>query len=482
MSKKEIVMKNLWAGRFSKSAEPKLQEYWNSIGFDWKLLVHDITGSLAHCRMLAKCGIITAEEGDKITLALKELLREALNGKVEFALEDEDIHMNVERLLHESIGPLAGKLHTARSRNDQVAVDMHLYVREKTIRVVELLMEFANTLLAQAAQHKELYFSGYTHLQRAQPVLFSHHLLAYVFMFIRDAERFRDSYSRTNTSPLGAGAIAGTTFPIDRIYSAELLGFDGIYQNSMDAVSDRDFVVEFMAASALVSMHLSRFCEEVVLWSSYEFGFITLDDAFSTGSSMMPQKKNPDLAELVRGKTGRVYGNLLAILTALKGLPLTYNKDMQEDKEALFDTVETVDGALFHLSGMTASWQVNRDRMSAAASGNFTNATDLADYLAKKGTPFREAHEIAGNMVRYCLSKGKELDALSLDEFKKFSNGFEMDIFDALKIENIIARRRSLGGTAPESVELQLNAASGEIKVLKEWAKTKRSTLESIKL
>ena len=474
-------MKNLWSGRFSKSAGQKLQEYWNSISFDRLLAAHDIQGSIAHAAMLGKCEIISKSDADQIISGLKSLLNEALEGKLEFSEKDEDIHMNVERILHSKIGAVAGKLHTARSRNDQVALDVHLFVREKALNTISLLIGFSDVLIAQAKNNTDCIMPGYTHLQRAQPVLFSHHMLAYVSMFKRDIERFKDLYKRANTCPLGSGAIAGTTFPIDRKFVADYLKFDDLYQNSMDAVSDRDFVVEFMSAAALISMHLSRFCEEVVLWTSYEFGFVILDDEFSTGSSMMPQKKNPDLAELVRGKTGRVYGNLMSILTTLKGLPLTYNKDMQEDKECLFDTVRTIEGALTHLAGMVGSWKLSKEKMYKAAGSNYTNATDLADYLAKKGIPFREAHEICGIMVKDCIESKKELHELTLPEFRKYSAIIENDIFDALKIENIVARRISLGGTAPQSVENQLAVFSKEIQADKDWCTKKAELLETIK-
>ena len=475
-------MKNFWGGRFSKSADKNLQEYWNSIAFDKELAVYDIAGSLAHAEMLGKCGIINKEEQDRLTSGLKELLKEAEEDKLDFSLEDEDIHMNIERLLQEKIGPLAGKLHTARSRNDQVALDIHLYVRDKALRLFSYLLDLSQILITQAVSNKDVIMCGYTHLQRAQPVLFAHHLLAYVSMFERDMERIQCSFPRINTSPLGAGAVAGTTFPIDRKYTAELLKFEGLYQNSMDAVSDRDFLVEFMSNCAIISMHLSRFCEEVVIWTSYEFNFITLDDSYSTGSSMMPQKKNPDLAELIRGKTGRVYGNLFAILTTLKGLPLTYNKDMQEDKECLFDTVKTLEGALFHLKGMIETWQVNDARMREAAESNFTDATDFADYLSKKGIPFREAHEITGRLVRDSIEKEKEITRHSLQELKKYSHLIEDDIFEELKLENIVSKRNSFGGTSPASVSFQTKTAQDKLKQNTTWLKSKISLLEQIKI
>lgn len=470
-------MKNFWSGRFTKSAGRKLQEYWNSISFDWALVEYDIQGSIAHSEMLQKCNIIGKEEGEKIISGLKELLAEYREGRLEYALEDEDVHMNIERLLHKKIGPLAGKLHTARSRNDQVALDMHLYLRRETLDIISLSASLAETLLDQARTHTDAVICGYTHLQRAQPVLFSHHLLAYVNMLLRDIERLQDSYKRLNKCPLGAGAIAGTTFPIDRRFVAERLKFDGIYTNSMDAVSDRDFSLEFLSDAAIMIMHLSRFCEEVVLWSSYEFGFLVLDDSYSTGSSMMPQKKNPDLAELVRGKSGRVFGNLISLLTVLKGLPLTYNKDMQEDKECVFDSVETIKGALLHIEGMAGSWRIQKDKMRAAASGNFTNATDFADYLSKKGMPFREAHEVTGKLVSHCISINKEINELSLSELKAYSGLIEEDVFEALKIDNIINRRLSEGGTSLKSVETQIPCLAENLNAISRWLQEKELSI-----
>lgn len=459
----KAVNRKLWGGRFEGEASDDLQSYWNSISFDWVLAPYDIAGSIAHAKMLAKCGIIKEEEANQLVQGLKELLNSFDSGELHFSQSDEDVHMNIERLLHEKIGAVAGKLHTARSRNDQVALDVHLFVRDKCLDIAIAIETLQKTFIEKAEENLEVILPGYTHLQRAQPVLLSHHLLSYVDMLSRDAERFLDCFKRTNISPLGAGALAGTTFPIDREFVSQLLGFDGIYHNSMDAVSDRDFVVEFISAAALCIVHLSRFCEEVILWSSSEFGFVVLDDAFSSGSSMMPQKKNPDLAELVRGKTGRVVGSLVSLLTTLKGLPLTYNKDMQEDKEPLFDVSETILGALRHLAGMTKTLRLNSQKMKEAAQGNFTNATDLADYLAKKGVPFREAHEIVGRVVKSCISNGVEIDAFSLGELKKYAIQFEEDVFNALKVETIVNNRTSQGGTAKSSV---LNQITFSIKTL----------------
>lgn len=458
-----------WGGRFTKSGSAELEAYWNSIPFDWKLFRQDISGSIAHARMLGACGIISKEESAQIIEGLGRVRERIERGEVNFDIHDEDIHMAVEKLLREDIGAVAGKLHTARSRNDQVALDMHLFVREACAETVELCLKLQSALLAQAEANLDTILPGYTHLQRAQPVSFAHHLLVYVWQLSRDIERFRDTYRRTNLSPLGAGALAGTTFPIDPTQVAQELNFSGCYENSMDAVSDRDFSLEYLANSSILMMHLSRLCEEVLLWTSFEFGFVTLDDAFSTGSSIMPQKKNSDLAELVRGKTGRVYGALVGLLTVLKGLPLTYNKDMQEDKEGVFDVVQTVTGALQHLSGMIETMTVHPEVMRRAAEGNFTNATDVADYLAKRGLPFREAHEVAGKMVLSCLKQGKELLELRLEEFKQFSSLFEQDVFDALQVEQIVSRRNSRSGTAKEQVVRQIGVVKERRKEIEQW-------------
>jgi argininosuccinate lyase len=371
--------------------------------------------------------------------------------------------MNIERLLHAEIGAVAGKLHTARSRNDQVALDMHLFVREKCDTMVELLRRLQGALLEMSEKHLTVIMPGYTHLQRAQPVLFSHHLLAYFWMLNRDVSRFNDCKNRSNYSPLGSGALAGTTFPISRERVAELLHFDGVYENSMDGVSDRDFVVEFLSTSALTMTHLSRLCEEIVLWTSGEFKFISLHDSYCTGSSIMPQKKNADPAELIRGKTGRVTGALLSLLMTLKGLPLAYNKDMQEDKEGLFDTVKTLSGALEILAGLISTMTVRADTMKVAAAADFSNATDLADYLAARGLPFREAHEIAAKLVAECTTRGTTLEALSLEELKTYSKLFENDVFEALKVTTVVGRRDSRGGTSPKAVIFQLTLAKSQL-------------------
>ena len=469
-------MKRLWGGRFTGQAGESLQNYWNSISFDWQLAPYDIQGSIAHVSMLSISRIIGQSDAELIIKGLKEIREEIENGTLSYSLSDEDVHMNIERILAERIGEIAGKLHTARSRNDQVALDMHLYVREVSLATIELIIGLQKSLIEQATKNSNAIMPGYTHLQRAQPILLAHHLLAYVAMLNRDISRFQDVFKRVNVCPLGAGALAGTTFPIDRQLVADFLNFDSIYENSMDAVSDRDFVVEFLSAASLLMMHLSRLSEEVILWTTSEFGFASLSDSYSTGSSMMPQKKNPDLAELVRGKTGRVYGSLLSILTILKGLPLTYNKDMQEDKEGLFDTVKNVHGALEHFAGMVSSIQFNVERMRAAASSNYTNATDLADYLAKKGMPFRKAHEVVGSMVLMCISEKKELHQLSLEELRTFSDIFEKDVYQALDVDNIVNARTSLGGTSKDSVANQLTNINQLISEHEKWmrAQTER--------
>lgn len=464
-------MKKLWGGRFSETADESLDSFWNSIAFDNRLARYDIRGSMAHAAMLAKQGIIPQQDADAIIEGLRGILADVEAGRIEFALSDEDIHMNVERILHERIGAAsAGKLHTARSRNDQVAVDMHLFVRDEACRgTIELLHGLQQALREKAIEYASVIMPGYTHLQRAQPVLFGHHLLVYVWMLNRDIGRLIDCYKRANLCPLGAGAIAGTTFPIDREATAKELGFAGIYPNSMDAVSDRDFVIETLFANALIAGHLSRFCEEVILWMSSEFGFVQLSDKYCTGSSMMPQKKNADLAELVRGKTGRVYGALIAMLTVLKGVPLTYNKDFQEDKEGLFDSVDTVQRSIFHLTGMVRTIKVNAANTRKAASAGFLNATDVADYLAKRGVPFREAHEVTGKLVAYCLRESKELDQLTLDELRGFHAAFNDDVYADMDLDNVVNRRNSAGGTAFTQVQQQLKQAASAIEETAAW-------------
>ena len=462
-------MKKLWGGRFSESADSFAEAFGASILFDCRLAPFDIQGSIAHAQMLGETGIITAQESSTIQQGLSQVRAKLERGEIEFRISDEDIHMNIERYLTEEIGSLAGKLHTARSRNDQVALDCHLFVRAQIIEFVSALLLLQESLIGQARANPAAIMPGYTHLQRAQPVLFSHHLLAYAQMFQRDIGRLTDLWKRVNILPLGAGALAGTTFPINRDRVAELLGFDELYENSMDAVSDRDFVIEFISCAATCMMHLSRLGEELVLWTTGEFSFVELHDSLSTGSSIMPQKKNPDFAELIRGKTGRVYGALTTILTVMKGLPLAYNKDMQEDKECLFDTVDTVLGSLRVAADMIRTCKINALSMRTSSELGYTNATDAADYLAKKGLPFREAHEVVGKLVRYAITEAKGLEALSLDEYKQLSPIFEADIFEAIALETVVNRRTSRGGTAASAVEQQLKLLENEGACTLEW-------------
>ncbi|WP_139491210.1 argininosuccinate lyase [Brevibacillus dissolubilis] len=461
----------LWGGRFTKPTNQLVEEYTASISFDQKLWRQDIVGSSAHVAMLGKCGILPMDEVSLILNGLKKVKDKIEHGQVTFLVSHEDIHMNIEKMLIEEIGPVGGKLHTGRSRNDQVALDMHLYLREKLMEIIQLAYYLQDALLEQAEKHLDTVMPGYTHLQRAQPVLFGYHLMAYVSMLGRDIERLQQCWHRVNILPLGAGALAGTTFPIDREFVASMLQFDDIYLNSMDAVSDRDFIVEFLADASLLMTHLSRICEEMVIWSSQEFSFIELDDAFCTGSSIMPQKKNPDVAELVRGKTGRVYGNLVGLLTVLKGLPLAYNKDMQEDKEGMFDTVATLHGALALLTPMIQTMQVKSDRMREAVTKDFSNATDLADYLVTKNIPFRQAHEIVGKAVLYCIEQQKYLLDLSMEEFKEFSPLIEEDVYHALDIDTVVNARNVLGGTARVQVEKQIAAYRERQVPSQEWIK-----------
>ncbi|WP_353948550.1 argininosuccinate lyase [Sporolactobacillus sp. Y61] len=458
-------MAKLWGGRFTKSTNKLVDAYTASISYDKELAKEDIEGSIAHVTMLGECGIVTPEESAVIQQGLKTILKKVEKGEARFSVDQEDIHMNIERMLIDEIGSVGGKLHTGRSRNDQVATDMHLYMRNKTHDLIELLEHVQYALLEQAKTNVDTILPGYTHLQRAQPISFAHHLLAYFWMFERDKGRLKDSLKRLNVLPLGAGALAGTTFPINRRRVAELLDFNDIYPNSMDAVSDRDFVVEALSACSLIMVHLSRLSEEMVLWSSQEFQFIELDDAFCTGSSIMPQKKNPDVSELLRGKTGRVFGHLIGLLTVLKGLPLAYNKDMQEDKEGIFDTVKTLTGALQLLAPILETMTVKKDRMRHAVEKDYSNATDIADYLAKKGLPFREAHAITGKMVLYAIEHKKYLLELDLNEYKQFSPLFEKDIFEDLQPENVMRARESEGGTAPHQVEKQLKLAEEKLGV-----------------
>lgn len=456
-------MSKLWSGRFTKETNKLVDQFTASISFDQKLAKEDIQGSLAHVQMLGECEIITTEEAKTIQAGLETILEKLANGEVEFLVEHEDIHMNIEKLLIDEIGSVGGKLHTGRSRNDQVATDMHLYLRTKTEELIQLLEKVQLAIMEQAKDNIETILPGYTHLQRAQPVSFAHHLLAYFWMFERDKERLQDSLKRVNFLPLGAGALAGTTFPIDRDRVAELLGFDNVYPNSMDAVSDRDFILEFLSIASILMVHLSRLSEEMVIWSSQEFQFIELDDSFCTGSSIMPQKKNPDVPELLRGKTGRVFGDLIGLLTVLKGLPLAYNKDLQEDKEGMFDTVDTLEGSLTLLAPMLDTMKVNTKVMRKAVTQDYSNATDIADYLAAKGMPFRQAHDVIGRTVLYAIEKGVYLLDLQLDEYKTFSPLFEEDVFEVLTPEHVVGARKSSGGTAPEQIKQQLKLAENKL-------------------
>jgi argininosuccinate lyase len=472
--------KKLWGGRFQSATNLSVEQFLSSIHFDVTLAPVDILGSMAHAAMLAHCNIISAAECETLQKGLQQIAQKIATGDAHFSISDEDVHMNIERMLTEIVGEVAGKLHTARSRNDQVALDAHLYLRAEVVNIFDLLIQLQTVLIEQASMHRDVILPGYTHLQRAQPVRLAQHLLAYVAMFNRDAQRLKNSWSHINQSPLGAAALAGTRFNIDPAYVANHLGFDGVYSNSMDAVSDRDFVVEFLANASLIMMHISRLSEELVLWSSQEFNFIRLDDAYSTGSSIMPQKKNPDVPELARGKTGRVYGALLSLLTTLKGLPLAYNKDMQEDKEPLFDTVNTLRGTLGVFVPMLKTLQVNEKNMRAGVIEGFLNATDLADYLAERGISFRVAHRIAGEMVAFCIQKQCHLEQLSLAEMQQFCAEITEDVYQAISVENSVESRNSKGGTALNSVLQQLQLAAEKIKVHQGWLEEKQGLLKKV--
>ena len=454
----------LWGGRFEGTVEDWVEQFGASISFDHQLAKFDLMGSLAHVQMLGQTGILSLEEAEQIQDGLQALLRDLEAGELHFDIANEDIHMNMEVLLTEKIGPLAGKLHTARSRNDQVATDMHLYLKEQLGHVLDKLANLNSVLLDLAEKHVETIMPGYTHLQHAQPISFAHHLMAYYNMFQRDSERFAFNLKHTDLSPLGAAALAGTTFPINRQLSSDLLGFQQPYTNSLDAVSDRDFILEFLSNASMLMMHMSRFCEEIINWCSFEYQYISLSDSFSTGSSIMPQKKNPDMAELIRGKTGRVYGHLLGLLTVMKSLPLAYNKDLQEDKEGMFDTVETILNSLDVLAGMLSSMQVNKAKMQQSTENDFSNATELADYLAEKGLPFREAHEIVGKLVLDSIKHGKNIQDWDLEELQVYHPLIEEDIYIYLRPETAVQRRNSLGGTGFEQVKYQIEQAKKELK------------------
>ena len=446
-------MAKLWGGRFQKNTDKKVDDFNSSIRFDSRMYKQDIKGSIAHAKMLGKQGIIPAEDSEKIVNGLRDILEDIEQGKVEFEIDAEDIHMNVEKILTERIGEAGKRLHTGRSRHDQVALDIRMYLMDEIDEISAMLMHAEEVILGLAEEHTKTVMPGYTHLQKAQPITFAHHLCAYSAMFKRDLERLGDCKKRTNTMPLGSGALAATTYPLDREYVASELGFDRVTLNSLDGVSDRDFVIELASCLSMIMMQLSRFSEELILWSSHEFSFVEMDDAFSTGSSIMPQKKNPDVAELIRGKTGRVYGHLMGLLTTMKGLPLAYNKDMQEDKEPIFDAIDTVKLCLPVFCDMIATMKVNKGKMLSGAKGGFTNATDAADYLVKKGMPFREAHSVIGRMVFYAIDKNKALDELTMAELKEFSDIIEEDFYEAISMETCVNDRKIIGGPAEESVK-----------------------------
>jgi argininosuccinate lyase len=452
-----VSVKKPWSGRFTRKTSASVEEFTESVSFDKRLWRHDIEGSMAHARMLGKQGIIPRRDAAAIVKGLKEISSEIAAGKFRFSRELEDIHMNIEAALVRKIGAAGKRLHTARSRNDQVALDLRLYLREETGAIVCLIRDLQKTLVKVSRDHLTVVMPGYTHLQRAQPVLLAHHFLAYIEMLDRDAARFEDALKRIDVLPLGSCALAGTTLPIDRTYVAKLLGFSRVSTNSMDSVSDRDFGLEFASCAAVASMHLSRLAEELVLWSTEEFKFIEISDAYTTGSSIMPQKKNPDVAELIRGKTGRVYGNLFALLTLMKGLPLAYNRDMQEDKQPLFDTVDTLKACLSLLSEMLPEIRFNGDRMQSTAGEAFSTATDVAEYLVRKGVAFREAHEITGTVVRHCIENNKQLTGLSLKELKAFSPAIERDIYGVLSPRDSVEAHTSAGGTSPKEATRRLN-------------------------
>ena len=449
-------MMKLWGGRFQKDTDQLVNALNASISFDQRLYREDITGSMAHAQMLSDCGIISQEDAAAIIDGLQGILADIEAGKVEFTADNEDIHMNVEALLTARIGDAGKRLHTARSRNDQVALDFRMYVREQIPVIVGQLLELETVLCRQAKQYQTAVMPGYTHLQRAQPISFAQHLMAYAAMFRRDVTRLEDCKARLDECPLGSGALAGTTYPIDRWETAQALGFAAPMGNSLDGVSDRDYALELLSGLSILMMHLSRFAEEVILWCSWEFKFIELDDAYATGSSIMPQKKNPDVAELVRGKTGRVYGDLMSLLTVMKGLPLAYNKDMQEDKEPVFDAVDTVEMCLPVFAAMLDTMTVRTDNMRRAAGHGFINATDCADYLTKKGMPFRDAYTVTGKLVAQCTAQGKTLEELSLEELQAVSPLFEQDVYDALNLENCMALRSSYGGPAVSETTRQI--------------------------
>ena len=453
----------MWGGRFEKGNSADVVAFNASISFDQRLAKHDLKGSIAHAKMLTHTKILSQTEGAQIVGGLEKLLKKLTTGELTFSDTFEDIHMNIEHLLQQEIGDVAGKLHTARSRNDQTATDMHLFMKDETVQIIALLDELLNVVVTKADANVNTLMAGYTHLQHAQPISYAHYLMAYYEMFTRDKQRFETAYQSTNQSPLGAAALAGTTFPIDREDSAQELGFAGNYQNSIDAVSDRDYLLDFLHAAATLMMHLSRFCEEIIQWNSYEFGYIEISDEFATGSSIMPQKKNPDVAELIRGKTGRVYGSLFSLLTTLKGLPLAYDKDLQEDKEGVFDTIDTVKACVSLFTEMLATIQVKSDKLAASLQDDFSNATELADYLADKGLPFRQAHQVVGKLVHYGIANNLPLQKMPLTQLQEFEPLIADDVYDVLDPENAVARRISLGSTGFEQVKYQIKKAQKKL-------------------
>lgn len=459
-----MPIKKMWGGRFEAAGDELVDNFGASIGFDQAMAKEDIMGSLAHVKMLKATKILSTTDADQIITGLEKLADRLAKEGLPFTVENEDIHMNIEALLTKEIGPVAGKLHTARSRNDQVATDLHLYVKERLPKIINLLVGLQTALVDQASANVMTVMPGYTHMQHAQPISYGHYLLAYFQMFQRDVERFQFNLQHTDVSPLGAAALAGTTFPIDRELSAKLLGFDHPYANSLDAVSDRDFALEFLSNASILMIHLSRLCEELIYWCSHEFGYIELADQYTTGSSIMPQKKNPDMAELIRGKAGRIFGDLTGLLTVMKGLPLAYNKDMQEDKEGIFDAVKTIIPSLKVMTGMITTLHVNKERMEHATHHDFSNATELADYLATKGIPFRQAHEIVGELVLKGLKTGTDLADIPLDQYQQINTQITADVYEVLKPHTAVARRHSLGGTGFDQVKQQLADARKLIK------------------